>query len=758
MMIRSVQVRFLALTVPIMVALFVTLLGVHEWRNYRNAYESLHQRIDRFAASHSIILAEPVANRADSQIGLTLASMIADPDIIGINIRGAEGQMIDHFGAFNGKDLSFVKNTKITFADETGVRVVGRLEIAVGGGRIKAELRQRLELEFIVVILLTAAAAIAIVTGYQRSIGQPLARLKNAFDDAQSGQDRTIDEWRANDEIGDLIGAYNDMQARLQAGEAELHALHDDLEHRILERTEALNAALNETTSAQAQLIGAVDAINEGFVYFDADDRLVLCNDIYRQYHPKSADLIVPGARFEDIIREGAKRGEYLAAVGRVDAWVSACMAAHLSGSNTDEQLLSSGRWLKIAEHRTQEGGVVGFRVDITEFKQAQKDAEQASHAKSEFLATMSHEIRTPMTGVIGLAEILLDDDLTDLQRSTINQIISASQGLVTILNDILDLSKIQAGKLEIENIDFDLRTLISESLDMFYRRASDKDIAVSAKIDPNLPNRIKGDPTRIRQILVNLLGNAVKFTDRGGVTLRVDVVERQGDATEIRFEVIDTGIGIAANRQDQLFQDFAQLDASTARKYEGTGLGLAISKRLTELMGGRIEVESVEGVGSTFRFTVIGAAADVERVDPKDPLTRHDFRAVRPLRILLAEDNRLNQAIIINVLEKFDHLVTLVENGRAAVNAVRGGEFDLVLMDIRMPEMDGADATRLIRQEPNSKAAIPIVAVTADAIAENIKDYFKAGMNACVTKPIDQSALLQAINEVLDEEVHVSA
>ena len=405
----------------------------------------------------------------------------------------------------------------------------------------------------------------------------------------------------------------------------------------------------------------------------------------------------------------------------------------------------------------------VAIRTDITAEKhkevalrEATEKAETANVAKSEFLASMSHEIRTPMAGVLGIADMLLDGELSEEQRKSILQIKGAGQSLVVILNDILDLSKIQAGKLEIEIIDFDLHSLISDSLELLYPRASEKNIALGSKIGPDLPAGLNGDPTRIRQVLVNLLGNAVKFTEQGSVTLSADVVERHGDDVIIRFEIIDTGIGIAEDRRDRLFQDFSQLDASTARKYEGTGLGLAISKRLVELMGGEIGVDSVDGEGSTFWFTVKGVVAKIENKRSKERTREVKFRAVRPLRILLAEDNDLNQMIITAVLNKFDHAVTTVDDGRAAVEAVRNNDFDIVLMDVRMPEMDGPDATRIIRKQAGPKANIPIVAVTADAIVENRDGYFEAGMNACVTKPINLPELLRAINEVLNEEVHI--
>jgi len=406
----------------------------------------------------------------------------------------------------------------------------------------------------------------------------------------------------------------------------------------------------------------------------------------------------------------------------------------------------------RTAELRTSEQRARDVAVEA---EAARREADIANHAKSEFLASMSHEIRTPMAGVLGLADILLEDDLTSQQRDTVKKIKGAGEALTTILNDILDLSKIQAGKIEFEHIDFDLHKLISECLDLFYRKASDKGIALGADIAPDVPTAINGDPTRIRQVLVNLLGNAVKFTEHGSVSLRATMSANEGPRATLKFEIIDTGIGIAPDRQAALFIEFTQEDASTARKYEGTGLGLAISRRLTELMGGEIGVVSAQGDGATFWFTVPARASKTDFNAEPAAAEGADFTATRPLNILLAEDNSLNQMIITAVLGKFNHLVSAVNDGRAAVEAAREGDYDLILMDVRMPEMDGMDATRMIRQGPSDSAGIPIIAVTADAVVENKAGYFEAGMNACVTKPIDQPALLQAINEVMGEEVH---
>ena len=401
-------------------------------------------------------------------------------------------------------------------------------------------------------------------------------------------------------------------------------------------------------------------------------------------------------------------------------------------------------------EESTRQMGELAERYAI------EKDrAEASERSKSEFLASMSHEIRTPMTGVMGFADMLLDSNLAPEDREKVIKIKGATQSLLTIINDILDLSKLDAGRLNIEYLDFNLKATVDEVLDLVRERARVKKLSLNVEFTEDVAEGMHGDPTRFRQILINLVGNAVKFTHTGGVTIKAAMTDKGGEPF-VEFRVVDTGIGIAEENRVKLFSDFSQADASISRHYEGTGLGLSISRRLVELMGGKIWVESEEGVGSTFCFTLPFRAAttDVTNVS-RHHLAEH-FKTLRPLHILVAEDNRLNQRIIDATLEKFGHTSTIVENGEDAVRALDNGEYDLVLMDIRMPQMSGPEATRAIRARSDKLAKIPIIALTADAMEEHIRGYLEAGMDACVTKPIDRSALVTAINDVLGEDIHV--
>ena len=381
--------------------------------------------------------------------------------------------------------------------------------------------------------------------------------------------------------------------------------------------------------------------------------------------------------------------------------------------------------------------------------------AEASERSKSEFLASMSHEIRTPMTGVMGFADMLLDGDLSFADREKVMKIKGATQSLLTIINDILDLSKLDAGRLEIEYLDFHLQNSIDEAVDLIRERARMKGLALKTRFDPELPEGINGDPTRVRQVLINLIGNAVKFTQQGEVAVITEKVLHDGHPM-VCISIVDTGIGMNETTLNKLFADFSQADASISRRYEGTGLGLAISKRLVGLMGGDIGVISSEGEGSTFWFTIPLRHATTSVAPEASRKTIADYKTTRPLNILVAEDNNLNQRIVAATLEKFGHRSTLVDDGVKAAAIVATGDFDLILMDIRMPGMSGPEATRAIRSSGGPAAHIPIIALTADAMEEHIRGYLTAGMDACVTKPIDRGELLLTINQVLGEEIHV--
>ena len=512
---------------------------------------------------------------------------------------------------------------------------------------------------------------------------------------------------------------------------------------------------LADAREAQARaartLDQALDVMPDGFLLCDRDDRIVRWNARYVEMFPWLRGVLQVGMPYADLTPAVETTPLLDAPIEERARWMAERDRMHQAGEGEWERDLGNGLVVRIVDRRTREGGVVSVFHDVTaaerQLEQARANAEAANQAKSQFLATMSHEIRTPLNAVLGLNELMLHSTLDSQQRRHAELIGSSGRLLLALINDILDVSRIEAGHLQLTSAPFGVRGAGEGVVALMRERALAKGLALRLEMRPSEDVHLMGDAIRIQQILFNLVGNAIKFTETGTVKVTITVEPAGGADVTLLLEVSDTGIGIAASAMPTLFDRFTQADSTTMRRYGGSGLGLAITREIVQLMGGTIATTSTPGLGS--RFVVSVPSRRVERSDVVPAATAASADAATPraaLRILVAEDNDVNQILINALLTRMGHVVHLVANGSLAVEAVRRGQYDLVLMDLQMPGMDGMEATHAIRALDGPQAGLPIVAMTANAFDEDRQACLAAGMDDYVAKPIDVEELTRAI------------
>ncbi len=524
-----------------------------------------------------------------------------------------------------------------------------------------------------------------------------------------------------------------------------------------------LRLAIRRTNSAlersETRFRDAIDAQPDGFVVYDADDRLALSNEKIREFYHASRHALQSGLSFKQFLTAGVEQEQYLLADNvDPDGFVLSELERHHKADAMSEVQLADGRWIAIVERKMRDGGRVGFHRDISSLKlkeaqlvEAKVVAESANQAKSDFLATISHELRTPLNGVLGLLGMLCDDkSLSDEQQQYATTANDSARQLLSILNELLDISKMEAGKLELDRESFYLNDTIASSYELLKSRAEAKDLHFTIDVDEALCVPLVGDQGRIRQVLLNLLSNALKFTDRGGVTLRAYVCATSVKDVSLKIEVSDTGIGFKDSDIESLFMPFSQLDASADRRYSGTGLGLVICKRLINMMGGDITATGVEGKGAIFTVSLTLPRGEVTASAPAaivtDSLLPREL-AWPTIRVLLAEDGVTNQLVIQAMLKNTGYTVDIAHDGEEAIKAVTDFSYDLILMDIYMPNVDGIAATEGIRRLPKGKDLI-IIALTANAMAGDKERFIAAGMDDYLAKPVDKVTMLACMHK----------
>ena len=508
-------------------------------------------------------------------------------------------------------------------------------------------------------------------------------------------------------------------------------------------------------------LRGSIDALDDAFALFDPNDRLVLCNQRYRDFYPLCADKMVPGATFEDIVRTGAMRGQYAEAIGRVDEWVAERMVIHRQSASQRMQRLEDGRILRVIERKMSDGHTVGFRMDITELVQATEAAQAASKAKSQFLANMSHEIRTPMNAILGMLKLLQNTDLAPRQLDYASKAEGAAKSLLGLLNDILDFSKIDAAKMELDLQPFVVEQLLRELSVILSVNVGDKPVEVLFDIDPAVPKALVGDSMRLQQVLINLGGNAIKFTAQGEVVVQLKVLAQEGVHTTLRISVRDSGIGIASENQQKIFEGFSQAEASTTRRFGGSGLGLSICRRLVDMMGGELVLDSALGQGTTFHFSLTLDATD----HVAEPAQWRSPDALPGMHVLVVDDNPIARTLMQAMASHWGWAVDVADGGDQAVALVEARihaglqPYQAVFMDWNMPGMDGWETiARMQRIAPGMDAPIIMVSAHGRDMLARRSAQEQACLRAFLVKPVTAAMLFDAVADARAGQSNVRA
>ncbi len=744
----TLRAKFLLVVTPLVLLSIALVFGVVEWISASRAEQAMSQKLERMLSIQSEVLADPLWNLARDQITLVADAIMLDKDVVELEVREEDGELFLSQGRETEGGGLLTAQAPIAFGDADDAEVIGTLKLTLSNVRLQAERSERMVVAAALAGVLMLAVIVAALLANSRTVGRPLERLLTSIQAIEDGGARKAVDWDTRDEMGVVIKAFNKMLAREAENEKNLQDARDALEERVDQRT----AELARTST---QLTTAIESITDGFTLHDENDKMVMFNSTYlRMMYPGLEDEIQKGVTFEQVIRRAVAKGLIKDAEGREESWVAERVEAHKSPSGAHVQKWTDGTWLRVNERKTDDGGTVATFTDITELQRAREQAEDANAAKSSFLATMSHEIRTPLNGIMGMSTLLRGTRLDDEQRDFSETISTAADTLLMIINDILDFSKVEAGALELEREPLDVAELVESALDLVVSKAADQGIELASRVSPGVPAGIVGDSTRLKQILMNLLNNAVKFTEDGEVVLTVESVDNGpepavGDTTRVRVAVRDTGIGIPPDRMNRLFKSFSQVDASTTRKYGGTGLGLAITKRLVELMGGEIKVESQVGVGTEFSFEL-----EVEAAPAPDREKREARIAnLKGKRALIVDDNRSNRMILVEKLHQWGLEARALPLPQDALDADISG-YDVVILDYKMPKMNGAELARKLK-EKLADAMPPLILFSSIGQVESTlrAEIDAIGFAGMITKPAKSGHLLDLLSKVVAGE-----
>ena len=640
--------------------------------------------------------------------------------------------------------------------DFRGVRVLAtwRFLPEVGWGlvvkRDEAEVmelvqRQRLMMTSIAFLTLLIVTVLALYAS--RSLTRPIRALTDVVLRMSAGDLEGTVAIQSDDELGDLARAFNGMTA-------DLRNVYKTIEDEVFRRTlelENSNHTLEQTRDELRKFFQVVEYGPVAVIITNGEGLVEYVNPRFSELTGYPQDEMTGSRPPQNLIPPELSEGHSI--------WTEVRNGQEWRGEYQSRRRNGEEFWVatSISPIRLAAGRIshfVAIMEDITLRKRTEEQllnskdaAESANRAKSEFLAVMSHEIRTPINGILGMTQLMLDTPLSALQRDYLDTIHHSSESLLGLLNDILDFSKLEAGRVELEMVNFSLSETIHSVIDLMSPKATEKRLRLTSQLSDGQTDQLHGDPARLRQILLNLVGNAIKFTEKGEINLIVEArPPSELDRVDFRFTVADTGIGVSPEMQQRLFQSFSQGDTSISRRYGGSGLGLAICRRLVEVQGGAIGIDSEPGQGSRFWFTLSYRPAEVAA--PKRGRSKL-HQALPRLSVLLAEDNGVNRKVAAALLQKWGHMVTAVADGQEAVEAVRAAVFDVVLMDVLMPGMDGLEATRFIRAMDGPVAKRPIIALTANAMPADQQRCLEAGMNDYVSKPIDHERLYAALERV---------